>query len=270
MPARRFIGKVALVTGAARGQGRAVALRLAEEGADVVVIDACRDFASIAYPGATPEDLADTAATIEKHGRRVVSVQADVRDLEAMGAAVAKGLAQLGRLDVVVANAGICSAGMSWELSLEQWRETIDVNLTGAFVTAKVTVPELIKQGSGGSIVFTSSVAGLRGLPFLAHYAASKHGVVGLCRSMANELGQFNIRVNSIHPHGVNTGMQVSDLAPYFEQYATTLAPLFMQTLPDPMSEPDDIAAAVAWLASDEARHVTGIQLPIDLGVLTR
>ena len=270
MAAGRLQGKVAVVTGAARGQGRAHAVRLAREGADVIAIDVNRSAETTAYPGPTPDDLAETARLVEAEDRRVVAREADVRDFAALKAAVDEGIAELGRLDVVVANAGICSAAPSWEISLEQWRETIDTNLTGVFHTAKATVPTLIEQGTGGSVIITSSVAGLRGLPFLGHYAASKHGVVGLARSMANELGQFNIRVNTIHPHGVATGMTVDDLQPLIAANAATLGPIFMQTLPDPVSQPEDIANAVAWLASDEARHVTGIQLPVDLGTLAR
>jgi SDR family mycofactocin-dependent oxidoreductase len=270
MSTGRLEGKVAFITGAARGQGRAHAVRLAAEGADIIALDSCESAESTSYPGPTEEDLAETAALVEKQGRRVVARKADIRDLDAQSAVVAEGLAEFGRLDVVVANAGICSAAMSWEISVEKWRETIDTNLTGTFFTMKATVPTLIEQGTGGSIIITSSVAGLRGLPFLADYAASKHGLVGLARTMANELGQHNIRVNTIHPHGVATGMAVNEMGPLLEKYATTLAPIFMQSLPDQVSQPEDMANAVAWLASDEARHVTGIQLPIDLGTLTR
>lgn len=270
MTARRLEGRVALITGAARGQGRAHAVRLAGEGADVIALDSNTSAATTAYPGPTPDDLAETVRLVEERGQRVVAREADVRDFAALSAVVQEGVAELGRLDVVVANAGICSAGLSWELSLEQWQETIDVNLTGVFHTAKATVPVLLEQGTGGSIIITSSVAGLRGLPFLGAYVASKHGIVGLARTMANELGQHGIRVNTLHPHGVATGMTVDDLQPLIGQHAATLGPIFMQSLPDQVSQPEDMAAAVAWLASDEARHVTGIQLPVDLGTLTR
>lgn len=263
----RLTGKVAFITGAARGQGRAEAVRLAAEGADIIAIDVCADAATTSYSGGTEGDLAETARLVEALDRRIVTSKADVRDLPGLEAAVEAGMAELGRLDIVVANAGICSASMSWEITPEQWQETIDTNLTGVFYTAKATVPRLIDQGNGGSLIFTSSVAGLRGHPFLGHYVASKHGVVGLTKTMAVELGQYNIRVNSVHPHGVATGMQ-PNMGPLMEKYATTLAPIFMQTLPDPISQPEDIAAAVAWLASDDARHVTGIQLPVDLGTL--
>ncbi len=268
--ARRYEGKVALITGAARGQGRAFAVRLAAEGADIVAVDVCRSAATTDYPGSTPDDLVETARLVEEHKRRVVAREADVRDFAALATVVAEGVAELGRLDVVVANAGICSANLSWEIPIEQWQETIDTNLSGAFHTAKATIPTLIEQGDGGAIVFISSVAGLRGLPFLADYAASKHGIVGLAKSMANELGQYNIRVNTVHPHGVATGMQPRRMGELIVKYASTLGPIFMGALPDPISGPEDIANAVAWLASDEARHVTGIQLPVDLGTLAR
>jgi SDR family mycofactocin-dependent oxidoreductase len=268
--AQRFLGRVAFITGAARGQGRAEATRLAAEGADIIAIDNCTSAATTHYEGATPEDLKETARLVHEMGRRAVATQVDVRDFDVLKAALDACVQELGRLDVVVANAGICSTAMSWEITLEQWRETIDTNLTGVFHTMKAAVPILLAQGTGGSIVITSSVAGLRGLPFLGHYAASKHGVVGLAKTMANELGQYNIRVNTVHPHGVESGMTVPDMMPHIEKFATTLSPIFMGSLPDQMSQPEDIANAVAWLASDEARHVTGIQLPVDLGTLTR
>jgi SDR family mycofactocin-dependent oxidoreductase len=268
--ARRLEGKVAFITGAARGQGRAHAVRLAKEGADIIAVDLCRSAATTMYDGPTPDDLAETVRLVEAEGRRIVATGTDVRDFDAMAAAARDGVAELGRLDVVVANAGICSAAMSWDVTIEQWQETIDVNLTGVFYTVKATVPILLDQNTGGSVIIISSVAGLRGLPFLAHYAASKHGVVGLARSMANELAMHNIRVNTIHPNGVVTGMTVPDLKPLQEKFADTLAPIFMRGLPDQYSQPEDIANAVAFLASEESRHVTGIALPVDLGALAR
>jgi SDR family mycofactocin-dependent oxidoreductase len=268
--ARRLEGKVAFITGAARGQGRAHAVRLAAEGADIIALDNCEAAKTTSYPGPTEEDLADTARLVEAEGRRIVARKADIRDFDAVTAVVTEGVAELGRLDVVVANAGICSGAMSWEISIEKWQETIDTNLTGTFLTMKATVPVLLEQGTGGSIIITSSVAGLRGLPFLADYAASKHGVVGLARTMANELGQHGIRVNTIHPHGVEAGMRPAEVFQLAQQHSTTLAPMLMGALPDPISQPEDIANAVAWLASDEARHVTGVQLPVDLGILGR
>jgi len=268
--AGRLEGKVAFITGAARGQGRAHAVRLAAEGADIIALDICEKAQTTSYAGPTEEDLAETAALVEKEGRRAVARKADIRDFDAVSAVLEEGLAEFGRLDVVVANAGICSAAMSWEIPVEKWRETIDTNLTGTFFTVKAAVPTMIEQGTGGSIIITSSVAGLRGLPFLADYAASKHGIVGLAKTMANELAQFNIRVNTLHPHGVATGMQPAEMFELSQKYATTLGPIFMGSLPDQISQPEDMADAVAWLASGESRHVTGIQLPVDLGTLAR
>lgn len=267
--ARRFVDKVALITGAARGQGRAEAVRLAAEGADIIALDICRDLPTTRYPGATPEDLRVTAGLIEGLGRRVVARVVDVREFSELSAAVSDGVAELGRLDVVVANAGMTTAARVWEIDPEHWQATIDINLTGAFHTAKATVPTLLAQGTGGSMVFISSVAGLRGLPFLADYSAAKHGVVGLAKTLANELAEYRIRVNTVHPHGVETDLKVPELFPLVEGHPE-LGPLYMPGLPTPVSSVGDIAAAVAWIASDEARHVTGIQLPVDLGRTNR
>lgn len=266
---RRFVGKVALVTGAARGQGRAEAVRFAAEGADIIAVDICRTLETTRYPGATPEDLAETVALVEKHGRRIVAREADTRDFDALAAAVRAGVAELGGLDVVVANAGMTTAARTWEIDADHWRESLEVNLTGAFHTAKATVPILLEQGRGGSIVFTGSVAGVRGLPFLGAYVAAKHGVVGLAKTLANELGEYRIRVNTVIPHGVDTDLRVPELFELIET-APNQMPLYIPGLPDPKSSVDDIAVAVAWLASDEARHVTGIQLPVDLGRTNR
>ena len=267
--ARRFEGKVAFITGAARGQGRAEALRLAAEGADIIALDICRDLATTQYPGATPEDLAETARLVEKLDRRIVTSQADIRDFDAVKAAVDAGVSELGRLDVVIANAGMTTAARAWEIDAEHWKETIDINLTGAFHTAKAAIPIMIAQATGGSITFTSSVAGLVGLPVMANYVAAKHGVTGLAKALANELAEYRIRVNSVHPFGVATGLTVPEMHSVLEQ-APQLGLLLMGSLPDPVSQPEDIAAAVAWIASDEARHVTGIQLPVDLGRTNR
>ncbi|NEW39878.1 mycofactocin-coupled SDR family oxidoreductase [Nocardia cyriacigeorgica] len=267
---RRFEDRVVVITGAARGQGRAEAIRFAEEGADIIAIDACTQFESTPYAGATAADLEETVRSVEKTGRRVVARTADVRDFAALSQAVSEGIEQFGRLDVVVANAGICSVGLSWEITAEQWRETVDVNLTGVFHTAKATVPYLIEQGTGGAIVFTSSVAGLKGVPFTGHYVATKHGITGLAKTMANELGAHRIRVNTVHPAGVETGMDMRAMGPLLDQYAATLSPMYMNTLPDTISQPEDIAATVAWICSDDARHVTGTQIPVDMGNLNR
>ncbi|MGW5076573.1 mycofactocin-coupled SDR family oxidoreductase [Rhodococcus sp. NPDC004095] len=267
---RRFEGKTVFITGAARGQGRAEAIRFASEGADIIAVDICKSFEFPAYPGATPDDLAVTVKEVESLGRRIVAREVDVRDFDALQQALSEGVTELGGLDVVIANAGICSAATTWEHALDQWQEIIDVNLTGVFHTAKAAVPILLEQGRGGAIVMTSSVAGLRGLPFVAGYSASKHGVVGLCKTLANELGQHRIRVNTVHPAGVSTDMQPVEMQRMIAEHAATLGPIFMNALPDSESEPEDIAATVAWLASEEARHITGAQIPVDMGTLIR
>ncbi|MFF0544000.1 mycofactocin-coupled SDR family oxidoreductase [Nocardia thailandica] len=268
--ARRFEDKIVFITGAARGQGRAEAVRFAEEGANVIAVDACAEFASTSYPGATEDDLAETVAQVEKAGGRIAASKVDVRDFAGLSAALAAGIEEFGGLDVVVANAGICSAALSWEITAEQWQETVDVNLTGVFHTAKAAVPHLLSQGRGGAMVFTSSVAGIKGIPFTAHYVATKHAITGLAKTMANELGEHRIRVNTVHPAGVATGMNMSEIAPLFEKYASTLAPIFMNALPSYITQPEEIAATVAWLCSDEASQITGAQIPIDMGNLNR
>ncbi|MFT4088364.1 MAG: mycofactocin-coupled SDR family oxidoreductase [Gordonia sp. (in: high G+C Gram-positive bacteria)] len=267
--ARRFVDKVVLVTGAARGQGRAEAVRFAAEGADVIALDICADLPTTQYPGPTPDDLAETKALVEARGRRIVTSITDVTDFAALKTAVDAGVDELGRLDVVVANAGMTTASLSWEIDLEHWHATIDHNLNAAFYTAKATVPILIEQAQGGAIVFTSSVAGLKGLPLLADYVAAKHGVTGLAKTLANELAKYRIRVNTVHPHGVATGLTVPELHSKMAD-RQDLGLLFMGSLPDQVSQSEDLAAAVAWLASNEARHVTGIQLPVDLGRTNR
>lgn len=268
---QRFAGKVAFVTGAARGQGRAEAVKFASEGADVIAVDACSEFASTSYPGATAADLAETTRLVEETGRGIVATAVDTRDFDGLAAALKAGTDLFGRLDIVVANAGICSGRRSWKITAEQWQETIDVNLTGTFNTAKAAIPYLIEQGAGGAMVFTSSVSGSKGAPFVAHYVASKYGVTGLAKAMANELGQHKIRVNTLHPAGVRTGMDMSiDMGPLLAQHAHTLAPIFMNTLPYHVIEPAEIADVVAWVCSDEARHLTGAQVPIDIGNLNR
>ncbi|QII07353.1 mycofactocin-coupled SDR family oxidoreductase [Rhodococcoides fascians A25f] len=265
----RYEGKVVFVTGAARGQGRAEVVRFAAEGADIIALDICADLPTAGYPGATVEDLDETARLVRALGRRIVTSTTDTKDFHGLKAALENGVNELGRLDVVVANAGMTTAALTWEIDLEHWHATIDNNLHGAFYTAKAAVPIMIEQGAGGAIVFTSSVAGLKGLPFLADYVAAKHGVTGLAKTLANELAIHRIRVNSVHPHGVRTGLTVPEL---HEAMAlrSELGLLYMGSLPDQMSESEDIAAAVAWIASNEARHVTGVQLPVDLGRTNR
>jgi SDR family mycofactocin-dependent oxidoreductase len=267
----RFTGRVAFITGAARGQGRAHAVRLAEEGADIVISDICAPVPTNGVVAATPDDLAETVRLVEKTGQRVLARQVDVRDLDGLEALGTDAVAEFGHIDIVVANAGILSWGNAWELSSQAWNELIDVNLTGVFHTVRATVPHMIKQGTGGSIILTSSSAGLKGQPFTLAYTAAKHGVVGITRGLANELGQYDIRVNSIHPAGVRTEMMnVDGLFQLITKHATTLGPLFMNTLPHESMKPEAVAGVVAWLASDESRYLTGAQIPVDLGSTNR
>lgn len=267
---KRQAGKVAFITGAARGQGRAHAERLAAEGANLILIDNCDTAKSTGYPGPTGAELEETAELARTYGAKVLTRRVDIRDWDGIEEVVADGVSEFGRLDVVVANAGICFGEWSWKISREDWQEMIDTNLTGTFATLKPCVPIMIDQGTGGSIVITSSVAGLRGQPFLGAYVASKHGVTGLAKTMAVELAQHNIRVNTVHPHGVQTGMAPEGMHHLIMENAATLGPIFMGSLPDPVSQPEDIADAVAFLASDESRHITGTQLQVDLGTLIR
>ncbi len=266
----RLTDKVAFVTGAARGQGRAEAVRLAAEGADIIAIDVAEPASRyVGYSPATQDQLDETAELVRKQGRRVLARKADVRRLDELEAVVREGMAEFGRLDIVVANAGIVNYGLTWELDEEQWQDVIDVNLTGVWKTIKATVPTLIEQGRGGSIIITSSVAGLKGFPFHAHYASAKHGVTGLAKVLANELGEYDIRVNTVHPHGVRTDMVDGAVQELLTQ-APLLAPIFIPALPHELVEPEDIANMVAFLASDEAEYITGAQMRVDLGALNR
>ena len=273
----RLEGKVAFITGAARGQGRSHSVRLAEEGADIIAVDIASGIASMRrfYPGATEADLAETVKEVEALDRRIVAARADVRDYDALKAALDDGVAQLGRVDIVSANAGIFMFGEPAHLVTEgDWRDVIDINLTGVWHTVKAAVPHLIEQGTGGSIIITSSTAGLKGLPTLAQYTASKHAVVGLMRTLAAELAPHVIRVNSVHPTGVDTTMIQNEalrrlLRPDIEHPTREHAgEWFAAThlLPVPWVEPRDISNAVLFLASDEARYITGVTLPVDAG----
>jgi (+)-trans-carveol dehydrogenase len=274
----RALGKVALVTGAARGQGRSHAVRLAEEGADIVAVDLCAQIGTVPYPLATADDLAETVRLVEALDRRIVPVTADVRSLSGLGTAVDDAVARLGRLDIVCANAGIHSGGIpTWEMPDEMWQDLIDVNLTGVWVTCKVTAPHLVAAG-GGSIVITASTAGLRPYGGIAHYVAAKHALVGLTKTLAQELGQHNVRVNAVAPTQVDTDMIQNPLiwqlfspshpSPSRETFA--VASQEGMLLPTPWLEPRDVSDAVVFLSSAEARFVTGITLPLDAGVLAK
>ena len=262
----RVEGKVAFVTGAARGQGRSHAVRLAEEGADIIAVDVPGDYETVGYPMGTEAELADTVKAVEALDRRIVATRADVRDLAALRSAVDDGVAQLGRLDIVCANAGICTVQTWDEVTPQVWQDTLDTNLTGVWDTLVAAVPHLIANG-GGSIIATSSTAGIKGLPFLAPYVAAKHGVVGISRTMANELAKHKIRVNTVHPTGVDTPMVagLGGLDPIINK-EPELGPIFMNTYPVEMVDARDISNAVLWLASDESRYVTGLELTVDAG----
>jgi SDR family mycofactocin-dependent oxidoreductase len=266
-------GKVAFITGVARGQGRAHALRLARDGADIIGIDICQDIASMDYSNASADDLAETVRLVEAEDRRIVARQADVRDFAAVQAAVDEGLAQLGRLDIVIANAGIVRLG-SEENFLQEWQDIIDTNLTGVFHTVRASVPAMIAGGEGGSIVITSSTAGLKGTGTdkaggMA-YTAAKRGLVGLMQVLANDLAKHWIRVNTIHPTGVVSGMTMNPaMQAMMEANLPELASM-QNALPLPILQAEDIANAVAWLVSDEAKFITGVQLPLDAGFSVR
>jgi SDR family mycofactocin-dependent oxidoreductase len=270
----RVQGKVAFITGAARGQGRSHAIRLAQEGADIIAVDLCQDVATVPYAGATEADLAETVKQVEALDRRIIATQADVRDFAELKRAVDNGVAELGRVDIVSANAGIFSHAPTAELTDEQWDTMIDINLSGVWRTAKATIPHLIEQNQGGSIVITSSTAGLRGAPNFAHYGSAKHAVVGLMRTLALELAPYRIRVNSIHPTNVNTDMIMNeDLYRLFNPDNPTREAFeergrAMQALPVPWVEPADISSTLLFLASDEGRYITGVTFPVDAGSL--
>jgi len=263
-----FDGKVVFITGIARGQGRNHALRFAREGASIIGVDIARPVSDYTtYTQATGEDFDETVRLVEEAGGKIIARVADVRDSAALKAVVDEGVHQFGRLDVVVANAGICTWNRFWEMPDEQFEELIDINLTGVFKTLKAAAPAMIDAGNGGSIIVVSSVAGLKAMPGQANYAAAKFGLVGLTQAAAKELGEFNIRVNSIHPYGVDTpmGTDVSVLQ-LFEKHPSW-GPSFVPILTEkPIADPDDISNAVLFLAGDGAKTITGSQMALDQG----
>ncbi len=271
----RVEGKVAFISGAARGQGRAHAVRLAQEGADIIAVDICKQIDSVQIPLSTPEDLAETADLVKGHNRRIYTAEVDVRDYDALKAAVDVGVEQMGRLDIIVANAGIGNGGATLDKTSEgDWDDMIAVNLSGVWKTVKAGVPHILAGERGGSIILTSSVGGLKAYPHTGHYVAAKHGVVGLMRTFAVELGAKNIRVNSVHPTNVNTPLFMNEgtmklFRPDLESPGPDdmkVVGEFMHTLPIGWVEPEDVANAVLFLASDEARYITGVTLPVDGG----
>jgi SDR family mycofactocin-dependent oxidoreductase len=273
----RLKGKVALITGAARGIGRAQAVRFAQEGADIIALDLCGSVDTVVTPPATPADLKETARLVADAGGRIVTEVVDVRDTESVKAATDSGVEHLGGLDIVCATAGITSRSMTIELSENAWQTMLDVNLTGVWATCRATAPHLIDRGAG-SMILISSIAGMRGLVGVAHYTAAKHGVVGLMRSLAKELAPHSIRVNTVHPTNVDTPMIQNDhvrgaFRPDLEQvtreqFAEAARPMNM--LPIPWVEPIDVANACLFLASDEARYITAVTLPVDAGSTQR
>jgi SDR family mycofactocin-dependent oxidoreductase len=266
-------GKVAFITGVARGQGRSHALRLASDGAAIIGVDICADIPSNGYPMASREELDETVALVEAAGGKMVGSVADVRDFHSLKAALDAGVEQFGRLDVVLANAGIATMAfreLTDDEDLEMWTDVLNVNLVGAFHTAKAAIPHLIAGNRGGSIVFTSSTAGLRGFGGMQGgglgYAASKHGIVGLMRTLANALAPHSIRVNTVHPTAVNTMMAVNPAMTAFLENYPDGGPHLQNPMPVALLEPEDISAAIAYLVSDEGRYVTGVTFPVDAG----
>lgn len=266
-------GKVAFITGVARGQGRSHAVQLASDGADIIGVDICADIASNGYPMASRAELDETVSLVEAQGGKMLGSVADVRDFGALKAALDAGVEHFGRLDIVCANAGIASMAFR-ELTdaedLEQWTDVLNVNLVGAFHTAKAAIPHLIAGNRGGSIVFTSSTAGLRGFGGLQGgglgYAASKHGIVGLMRTLSNALAPHSIRVNTVHPTAVNTMMAVNPAMTSFLENYPDGGPHLQNPMPVELLEPQDISAAIAYLVSDAAKYVTGVTFPVDAG----
>lgn len=264
-------GKVAFVTGAARGQGRSHCIKLASCGADIVAVDLCAQIDTVAYPMAAPEDLAETVREVEKLDRRIVAQVADVRDMAALTKVVNEGTAALGSVDIIVANAGIAPQGAPEPDPEAMFRSVIDVNLIGVWHSVMAALPSMRAKGEGGSIVITSSTQGLKGsggdgTAALTAYTASKHGVVGIMRSFANWLAPESIRVNTVHPSAVATPMSINDAIAGWLNSHPDAATISANLMPIQLMKPADISNAVAWLCSDEARYITGVALPIDAG----
>ena len=271
-------GRVAFITGAARGQGRAHAIRLANDGADIIAIDVCRPVSdTITYPLASSDELTDTVRAVEATGRKVLAREVDIRDLDALQKVVADGVEQFGRLDIVVANAGVLSWGRMFEMSEEQWDTVIDVNLNGTWRTIRAAVPAMIEAGNGGSIIIVSSSAGLKATPGNGHYSASKHGLVAITNALAIEAGEFGIRVNSIHPYSIETPMvekkAMMDLFTKYPSYVHSFSPMPYQPVNHQSKKglmefmmPEEVADVVAWLAGDGSATISGSQIAVDRG----
>jgi len=268
-------GKVAFISGAARGQGRSHALRLAQEGADIIAFDLLDQIGTIDYPMSKQEDLDETVRQIEALDRRIVARKADVRDFAQVKAVYDEGVAELGPVDIVLANAGIAQLGSAEPDPLQTYKDVIDINLNGVFNTVWAVAPDMIARGKGGAIVLTSSTQGLTGRGAdgsvaATGYAAAKHGVVGLMRSFANSLSPHNIRVNTVHPTGVRTPMVMNDVLGKYVADNPEAAKMTANLMPIDLIEPVDISNAILFLVSDDARYVTGVTLPVDAGFLVR
>ncbi|WP_174187830.1 mycofactocin-coupled SDR family oxidoreductase [Nocardia barduliensis] len=266
----RHTDKVALITGAARGQGRAHAVRLASEGADIIAVDIAGPLpAAVPYDSATPQDLDETVRLVEATGRRIAAATVDTRDLDGLREAVDEGVGALGRLDIIVANAGICIPQVWNEITSESFRDVMDVNVTGTWNTVVAGAQHIIDGGRGGSIILIGSAAGVKMQPFMVHYTASKHAVTGMARALAAELGKHRIRVNSLHPGAVNTPMGSGDMVAALGHALKSnpqLGQMNTPFLPDWVATAEDVAAAVSWLADDESRYITATQISVDLG----
>lgn len=271
-------GQVAFITGVARGQGRSHALTLAREGADIIGLDLCAKPSTTAYDGATHEDLQETIRLVKETGRQIVAEVADTRDYEQVDAVFKQGIEQFGRVDIVLPNAGICSGAKTWEITPDAWREMVEINLNGVFHTVKAAIPTMIAAGRGGSIVFTGSTEAIKGAENISSYAASKHGVTGLMTSLARELGQYNIRVNSVNPTCVDTHMINNDFVyglfrpdldkPTREDVIDTFARTHI--LPVPWIQPQDVSNAILYLVTEPGRYITATPLVIDAGFIVK
>jgi (+)-trans-carveol dehydrogenase len=274
----RFAGKVVLITGVARGQGRSHAVRFAAEGARIAGLDIAGDIATMHYPPSSREDLEETVRLVKEAGGDIIARQGDVRDSAVLRGLVDEALARFGHIDIVLPNAGITTLGSVWELTDEQWDEMIGINLSGVWRTLRAALPPMIERGEGGCVVLTGSIAGIIGMPGLAHYAATKHGVNGLMKSIANELAPHKIRVNSVNPTNVATPMILNDVTyqhfrpdvPGATQADAIPAFSSYNLLDTPWVEPGDVSNAVLWLCSDEARWITGVALPVDTGTTVK
>ncbi|MGH3637953.1 MAG: mycofactocin-coupled SDR family oxidoreductase [Mycobacterium sp.] len=271
-------GKVAFITGIARGQGRSHALTLAREGASIIGLDLCAKPSTTAYDGATEEDLQETVRLIKEVGGEIHAEVADTREFDQVKAVFDRGVQRFGRVDIVIPNAGICSGAKTWEITPQDWREMIDINLNGVFHTVKAAVPTLISQAEGGSVVFIGSTEALKGAENISSYAASKHGVTGLMTSLARELGRYGIRVNSVNPTCVDTHMINNDFVyglfrpdlekPSREDVIDTFSDTHL--LPVPWIEPSDVSNAILYLVTEPGRYITATTLVIDAGFIVK